>query len=70
MQWMCGGALRLALTIGALIAVAAAPAGAQEPRRGGTLVFAVLGDPPTLDCHAASSFATTTLERFAISFSQ
>ena len=58
MQWMCGGALRLALTIGALIAVAAAPAGAQEPRRGGTLVFAVLGDPPTLDCHAASSFAT------------
>ncbi|MGE0698693.1 MAG: ABC transporter substrate-binding protein [Hyphomicrobiaceae bacterium] len=35
-----------------------APASAQEPRRGGTLTYAVLGDPPTLDCHAASSFAT------------
>ena len=31
---------------------------AEEPRRGGTLTFAVLGDPPTIDCHAASSFAT------------
>jgi peptide/nickel transport system substrate-binding protein len=31
---------------------------AEEPRRGGTLVYAVLGDPPTIDCHAASSFAT------------
>lgn len=35
------------------------PAGAaEEPRKGGTLVFAVIGDPPTIDCHAASSFAT------------
>jgi len=31
---------------------------AEQPRHGGTLVYAVLGDPPTLDCHAASSFAT------------
>ena len=31
---------------------------AQEPRRGGTLVYAVLGDPPTTDCHAATSFAS------------
>ena len=36
----------------------ASPALAQEPRRGGTLTFAVLGDPPTIDCHAATSFAT------------
>lgn len=52
--------LRLALAIGALGAgaIAGGPAVAQEPRRGGTLVYAVLGDPPTLDCHAASSFAT------------
>jgi peptide/nickel transport system substrate-binding protein len=34
------------------------PATADQPRRGGTLTYAVLGDPPTLDCHAASSFAT------------
>ncbi len=50
----------LALAIGVLAGGVAAtePAEAQEPRRGGTLVYAVLGDPPTLDCHAASSFAT------------
>jgi peptide/nickel transport system substrate-binding protein len=30
----------------------------QQPRHGGTLTYAVLGDPPTIDCHAASSFAT------------
>jgi peptide/nickel transport system substrate-binding protein len=31
---------------------------AAEPRRGGTLIYAVLGVPPTLDCHAATSYAT------------
>ncbi|MFM9941160.1 MAG: ABC transporter substrate-binding protein [Hyphomicrobiaceae bacterium] len=38
--------------------VAHVSASAQEPKRGGTLTFAVLGDPPTTDCHAATSFAT------------
>jgi hypothetical protein len=49
------GRLRLALAIGTLgaAAIAGGAAVAQEPRRGGTLVYAVLGDPPTLDCHAA-----------------
>ena len=52
--------LSLAITIGTLgtAAMAGGHANAQEPRRGGTLVYAVLGDPPTIDCHAASSFAT------------
>jgi peptide/nickel transport system substrate-binding protein len=36
----------------------AAAATAEEPRKGGTLVYGVIGDPPTIDCHAASSFAT------------
>lgn len=31
---------------------------AQQPKRGGTLTYAVLGDPPTTDCHGATSFAT------------
>src|SRR4249919_416823 len=55
-----GQALGLAIAIATLgtAAIAGGPAAAQEPRRGGTLVYAVLGDPPTLDCHAASSFAT------------
>ena len=44
---MCVAAL---LTGGA----AAEPA---TPRRGGTLVYAVIGDPPTYDCHGGTSFA-------------
>jgi peptide/nickel transport system substrate-binding protein len=31
---------------------------ADEPQKGGTLVYAVLGDAPTIDCHAATSFAS------------
>ena len=56
----CAQSLSLAITIATLGAAAmgGGPANAQEPRRGGTLVYAVLGDPPTIDCHAASSFAT------------
>ncbi len=41
-----------------LVALAGTPASAQTPKRGGELVYAVLGDPPTIDCHAATSFAT------------
>src|SRR6185295_9949508 len=52
--------LSSAITIATLgaAAVTGGPATAQEPHRGGTLIYAVLGDPPTIDCHAASSFAT------------
>ncbi len=35
-----------------------APALAETPVRGGTLTYAVIGDPPTIDCHAATSFAS------------
>jgi len=42
----------------AIMAVAAAPAlGAETPKRGGTLVFAVSAEPPNYDCHANDSFA-------------
>lgn len=49
-----------ALAMAAALLPTVAPTGAiaEEPRRGGTLVYAVLGDPPTIDCHAASSFAS------------
>ncbi len=41
-----------------IAAVAAAPAlGAETPKRGGTLVFAVSAEPPNYDCHANDSFA-------------
>ena len=41
----------------AALAVAAAPAYAQTPKRGGELKFAVGAEPPNYDCHANSSFA-------------
>lgn len=54
-------------------AFAAAPAAAQEPQRGGTLVFAIAAEPPTYDCHGTQTFAVlqrvaphySTLLRFA-----
>jgi peptide/nickel transport system substrate-binding protein len=48
------GTAALALAA-ALLWTATAPA--QEPRRGGELVYAVVGSPPTTDCHAGTSFA-------------
>src|SRR5919112_31382 len=39
------------------LAVAASPALAQTPKKGGTLKFAVSAEPPNYDCHANSSFA-------------
>jgi ABC-type transport system substrate-binding protein len=41
-----------------LEAASSEPTGSESPSKGGTLVYAVLGEPPTIDCHAASSFAT------------
>jgi peptide/nickel transport system substrate-binding protein len=39
------------------MALIPAAADAQTPRRGGTLNFAISGEPPNYDCHANSSFA-------------
>lgn len=50
--------LGLAAALASGVGVGADEAAAQQPRRGGTLTYAVLGDPPTTDCHAATSFAT------------
>ena len=33
------------------------PAVAESPKRGGTLSFAVVAEPPNYDCHANTSFA-------------
>ena len=47
--------LRLAASL--ICAVLASPAAAQEPVRGGTLVFGInSGDPPTYDCHQSALF--------------
>ena len=41
----------------AVIALSAVPATAQEPKRGGTLLFGInSGDPPTYDCHQSTLF--------------
>ena len=44
--------------LAALLAAPSQDAAAQQPRPGGTLVYAVNGAPPTSDCHASSTFAT------------
>jgi peptide/nickel transport system substrate-binding protein len=49
--------MRLPLLAAALL-IAATPAFAQQPVRGGVLRVAVAADPPTLDCHAADSYVT------------
>ena len=47
--------LRLAASL--ICALLASPAAAQEPARGGTLVFGInSGDPPTYDCHQSALF--------------
>ena len=48
----------MALALTTFAAFSGGGALAQTPKRGGELVYAVLGDPPTIDCHAATSFAT------------
>jgi peptide/nickel transport system substrate-binding protein len=49
--------MRLALVSAALLAAAVSPALAQEPARGGTLVYAVNAEPPNYDCQATTTFA-------------
>jgi peptide/nickel transport system substrate-binding protein len=41
----------------AAVAVIAAPAAAQTPKKGGILQFASVAEPPTTDCHGTTTFA-------------
>jgi len=41
----------------AALALAAGTAAAETPKRGGTLNFAVVAEPPNYDCHASQTFA-------------
>ena len=40
-----------------LLTTGAAVSAAETPKRGGTLNFAVVAEPPTTDCHATTTFA-------------
>src|SRR5712671_1368304 len=40
------------------LAGAASPADAQQPKRGGTLQFAISAETPTYDCHGSDTYAT------------
>ena len=46
-----------ALSAGVALGLAAAGAEAQTPKRGGTLNFAVVAEPPNYDCHGSTTFA-------------
>jgi peptide/nickel transport system substrate-binding protein len=56
---MSGFALRAAVAIS--VAMVAAPAAGETPKRGGTLTFAVVAEPPGLDCHGSQTFALLNL---------
>lgn len=45
------------LCVSAALVLGTAAAQAQTPKRGGTLVFAVVAEPPNYDCHASQTFA-------------
>ncbi|MGD9805655.1 MAG: ABC transporter substrate-binding protein [Hyphomicrobiaceae bacterium] len=49
--------LSLVVGIGALVLAGANPALSQTPKKGGILSFAVVAEPPTIDCHAVTTFA-------------
>jgi len=49
--------LNVVLAAGVLAIAANGPAAAQSPKKGGILNFAVVAEPPTLDCHAVTTFA-------------
>jgi peptide/nickel transport system substrate-binding protein len=50
--------LGVAAGLAALAAALAPSAIAQTPKKGGVLNFATVAEPPTLDCHATTTFAT------------
>ncbi|MEZ5818162.1 MAG: ABC transporter substrate-binding protein [Hyphomicrobiaceae bacterium] len=47
----------LAAGVGALVLLGSGAAVAQTPKKGGILNFAVVAEPPTIDCHAVTTFA-------------
>lgn len=47
---------KFGIAVGAL-ALTGAMVHAQAPKKGGTLNFAVVAEPPTIDCHGVSTFA-------------
>jgi peptide/nickel transport system substrate-binding protein len=49
--------IRVAMAVVVAAAFAGAASAAETPKRGGTLTFAVGGEPPNYDCHANTSFA-------------
>ena len=45
------------VALGGLVTAGAGPGGAEAPKKGGVLAFAVVAEPPNNDCHANTSFA-------------
>jgi peptide/nickel transport system substrate-binding protein len=54
---MIGSMLSRLAACAAALAIAAGGAAAQAPKKGGTLNFAVVAEPPNYDCHGSTTFA-------------
>ena len=51
------GSIRRVVAAGAALALLTGAASAQTPKRGGTLNFSVVAEPPNYDCHGSTTFA-------------
>ena len=51
------GSIRKVLAAAAALTLATGVASAQTPKRGGTLNFSVVAEPPNYDCHGSTTFA-------------
>ncbi|MBS0241996.1 MAG: ABC transporter substrate-binding protein [Proteobacteria bacterium] len=73
MRLLTGARLKALAGLAFSAALIGPASAADEPQRGGTLVWAIVAEPPTYDCHGSQTFATlqrvaphySTLLRFA-----
>jgi peptide/nickel transport system substrate-binding protein len=52
------GNAMIAVAVLSALSASLAAAAAGEPKHGGVLTYAITGDPPTYDCHAADGYTT------------
>ena len=59
-------ALCYTVIVGSVLALSVDRTVAQAPKRGGTLNFGVVAEPPNYDCHGSTTFALIHPDRPAL----